>query len=813
MARATPIMQKGNAGEFTPLLEGFVGLDRYASAWRTLENMIPLVQGPVTRRPGTRFVKEVKDSDDRTSFVTFEFSTTQAYMIEAGDQYFRFYKDKARIVVANTDAAITNGSFASNITGWTDASAGGTAAIAHDATNGRMTLTPDASNAAAARQSVAVTSTFQAAEHVLAFRVVGSRGDKLRLRVGTSSGGTELINDKECLVGWHLVAFTPGATTFYVEFRALPTDQAKAVQLDDVRLLDNAPLELATPYTQANLFDGDERCLLKWSQSADILWLQHPSYFEYSLSRTGHTSWSLTQVLHTDGPYLDENTDTTKTLTPSAATGNGITLTAAGFAPFLATHVGRAIRIKQGSVWGWVVIVGYTSETVVTVDVKSTLTDTTAKSAWRLGVWNDETGHPGCSTFHEERLVRAGAGAKPNRFDASKTGDFDNFAPGTADADAIAYSVGANQVVAIKWLAALKDLIIGSVSGLFRVGTDSVGAPLSPTNANVRRQTRRGVADMPVLPVDDVGLFVQRQGRKVREAAFNIESDGYKAPDLTLLAAHVTGTGAGILSWAYQEEPWSIVWCARADGQLIALTYERDEQVVAWHRHPLGGAFGSGDPVVEAVATIPGDGEDEVWLIVKRTIDGATKRYIEILDPDFAADADQEDAFFVDCGLTYSGSAATTISNLDHLEGATVKVLGNGAVLPDEVVASGAITLDAAVTKAQIGLGSTWTAKPQRFEAGAEYTAQGKNKRISHLMIRFYRSLGVTFGPSADKLDPGPFRKTSDVLGSPPPLFSGDMKVPFRGSTDRDGAIVLSGDAPLPATIVSIVPRFSVDDD
>ena len=214
-------------------------------------------------------------------------------------------------------------------------------------------------------------------------------------------------------------------------------------------------------------------------------------------------------------------------------------------------------------------------------------------------------------------------------------------------------------------------------------------------------------------------MFVQRAKRKVRELVYNYDTDGFIAPDLTILAEHISDSG--ITEMSYQQEPQSILWCVRTDGILIGLTYARNEQVVGWHRHIFGGVFGSGNAVVESVATIPGDlNEDVTYVIVKRTINGATRRYVEYLQPvDYGSDLTA--AFFVDSGLTYSGGATTTISGLHHLIGQSVTILADGSTHPNKTVsATGTITLDRSSTKVQIGLNYNSTLQTMRLEAGSQ---------------------------------------------------------------------------------------------
>ena len=288
---------------------------------------------------------------------------------------------------------------------------------------------------------------------------------------------------------------------------------------------------------------------------------------------------------------------------------------------------------------------------------------------------------------------------------------------------------------------------------------------------------------------------------------FSNESDSYVAPDMTILAEHVTE--GGIDEFAYQQEPDSVAWCVRSDGVMACMTYRREEQVVAWQRHIIGGT----DAKVESVAVIPGDlDEDQVYLIVKRTIDGATKRYVEYLSGfDFGTDI--TDAFFVDSGLTYSGSAATVISGLGHLEGETVQILADGSTHPDKTVSSGQITLDRSATKVHVGLGFTSRVETLRIDAGsASGSAQGKTKRISEVTVRLYRSVGLKVGTSTSELDTIPFRSSAAGMGQAVPLFTGDKTIEFRGGFDDDATIVVQQDQPLPTSLLAIFPTVSVFD-
>lgn len=525
--------------------------------------------------------------------------------------------------------------------------------------NGVLALVGAAGETAVAEQAVAITSP--GVEHLLAFRVRGRPGDELRVRIGTASDGTDVVDDYRALPGWHVVSFTTNAANAYVQFRNL---QSKTIHLDDVALNDGVPVELPTPYGAEDVF------ALKLAQSADVLYLAHPDHRPLRLERRGHSSWALVEVDFSDGPYLDENTGST-TLTPTAVSGLGVTLNASdtaginGGRGFLAGDVGRAVRLKHGGTWGWATIIEHLGATRVKVDIRASFGGTGATDAWRLGAWSDTTGYPACVTFHEQRLCWAGEKSAPQTFRGSKSSDFENMAPtsvdgSVADDAALNYAIGANQVNAIRWMSSLRSLVLGTTGGTWPVRANSLDDPLTPTNIQIKRANTFGGADIAPIEVGDVVIYLSPTGRKFRELAFLVERDNFAAPDLTILAEHISRSG--VLQIAYAPEPYGVIWAARADGVLSALTYEREHDVVSWHRHILGGHLDGGAPRVESVAAIPApDGtHTQIWLAVKRTINGVTRRCIEVIGGFLQDDDDPADAYFLDCGLSLDQPKAVT---------------------------------------------------------------------------------------------------------------------------------------------------------
>ncbi len=697
MPRANPLQAALNSGEFSPRMVTRTDFASYPRACAILENLLPLAQGGVMRRPGTVHVAATSDgANTRARLLPFSFNTIQSYVIEMGQSYLRFFKDLGKIVVEDTTAVITNGLFPDNITGWDDRSGGG-GAIAHDATNDRMSLDPGGTattDIAYAEQDITTGST--GTEHVVRFRVLGSPGQQVRCRVGTAASGDQTLTDVICGVGWHTVAFTPTTSPFYLGFRAIGSDAVlngthnKIVQLDDISIIDDAPVEITTPYS-----DHDQFRTIRLAQSQDTLYLAHASHPVHKLTRGGHATWHLEEVLFDDGPYLDTNTTAT-TLLPSAATGNGINLTLSAVTGvnddqgWLSTDIGRPVRYsKDGTAWGFAIIVSITSTTVAVADVLRDLAGTpTAQATWKLGQWSGTTGYPGAVAFFEQRLVFAASTNFPQTLWFSQSGDFHNHTPDNRDDandgkveadDGFSYTISADQVNVIRWLSPAKQLIIGTIGGEWVAKPD--GPVLKPTDIDVKRQTTFGSANVAPAIMRGRLLFVQRAGRKVLEFVFDFQIDNYQAFDQTVLADHVCK--GGILETAYQQELDSTLWCVRNDGQLPTLTYQPDQEVIGWARQIIGGSFAAGNAVVESVAVIPGSASDEVWLVVKRDINSLVTRHIEYLSVPHEQGDLKEDAICMDSALSLD--TPITISGATVADPVVVTATTHGLSDGDEV--------------------------------------------------------------------------------------------------------------------------------
>lgn len=632
-----------------------------------------------------------------------------------------------------------------------------------------------------------------------------------------------------------------------------------------------SPYEIATPYTAADLTNSDGTQALGFVQTGDVVYLVHRNHPPKKLSRLAPTNWTLTDVEFGPPPFKELN-KTTTTVYANAKTGI-VTLTASA-ALFTNAHIGQYIYLGErdvrdtaqweagkvvaagalrrsdgknylttaggttggikpthtigsaydgdpGVLWayqdsgyGWAKITAVASGTSATATVISQLPDgavTAGKATlrWAFQAWNANDGYPTIATFFRERLVLA----RDQTLWFSVSADFENFATeinGVITADAgFDRTLASDGVNALRWLSPGDVLLAGTIADEWSVVEATQQDPFGPNNCKAQRQSKYGSARVQPVRVGSETLFLQRAGRKVRAMAFRFEEDGFESPDITKFAAHIQKPR--LVDMAFQQEPWSVVWCVRSDGMLVGVTYDKEQDALGWHRHPMPDAF------VECVETIPSpDGtRDDLWLIARYTINGATKRYIAYLaaEADETATMSQQDWRYSDMCSTYSGAPATVISGLDYLEGKTVWVLADGARHPDRVVAAGAITLQLAASVVQVGLPSPAVLETMNLEGGSgNGTAQGKTKRGHLVTVRVNNSAGGRAGPSEDNTQELKYRAPSVPMGSPPPAYTEDIEVEWPGDYSKQMTMLVKKDRPQPIAVLALMPQLVVSE-
>jgi hypothetical protein len=492
---------------------------------------------------------------------------------------------------------------------------------------------------------------------------------------------------------------------------------------------------------------------------------------------------------------------------------------------FTPNDIGKSMRLRFGSDWRCITITEYTSPTVVAGTSNgfipwdesnaSVLYNGGKADDFRIGAWSDDAGWPAIVGFHEQRLCFAKTSNQSQTLWLSVSADYENMAPSTPDGDVLADSAIYVTLVSgranpITWIEAGPVMLVGTIGAEYQVKPSSLSEPLSPTNISVLPQTYYGsIEPENAQRSGSSTLFIQRGGNKVREMVYDFNIDAFAAKDLTIISEHILRDNGGGVESAFQDQPSGTMWIVTADGQLIAMTYEREHDVIAWHRHILGGT----GVTVESVASIPSDNGDDVYVIVKRTINGGTKRYIEKLERDFDTSAGdtKSDMFFVDSGLTYDGAPTTIIAGLGHLEGETVQVVADGAYIGTKVVSSGQFTLSNAASVVHAGLAYTSLLETLDPEGGSPAgTSQGKLKRVSEVAARVKDSLPFKQGPSVSQLSVLPTQHFGDIDDTNS-VYTGDVEFSPE-QTYGHGRLVMTQSDPVPLIILALMLKLNTSE-
>lgn len=767
MPRATWTQTNFNGGEWSPLTYGRVDLAKYKNGLATCQNYVPTAQGGLTRRPGSRFVAEVKNSANPVRLQPFQFSVTQAYVLEFGPNYIRFYTNDGQLLNGGVPYEIASPYLAGELFQLVFAQSADTLYIAHQnhppmklqrfgATNWQLntisfldgpylplntvsatTLTPSGTSG-----TVNVTASGTAGINNGAGFLASDVGRALRIKCG----GTWL---------WGTIATVVDATHITWAIYQAQTPRTAVIQ--------------------ANVSGG--------------------SVFSYTVVDGGAGYGAAPPSITVGG------TSGTQAVAYAQVTNGSVS----------------AVNV---SVTG----TGYGSAPAVTASAPAAI-PAAATSFWRLGVWGGANGYPGAVVFNQDRLIWAGPTQYPNRIDGSNVSDYENMSPsnqdGTVvDSNAISFTLNANQINVIRWMVSDEwGLLVGTAGGEWVVAPNNTQSVITPTNVNAKLTTSYGCAQVQALRVGKSTLFVQRTQRKLREMTYQFVISTYQAPDISLVSEHLTKGGLKQLDVALA--PQQTLWMCRNDGTLVGVIYDKDQDLAGWHQHQMGGWYDSAQTQpaqVESIACIPDPTttRDELWVLVNRNINGANHRYVEVLTKYWEDGDTLTNAVFLDASSQYSGAATTTVSGLTWLIGQTVGVLADGSVHPDCVVSgTGSITLQRAASTVQVGLKYTSTAKTLRIEAGGQDgPAQGKWKRIHRAIFRFFQSVGITLisPPTTAPAIPEPFRDSSMPMDQPVGLFTGDKRFQPEGSYDMEGQITWSQTDPLPSNILLLSAQLETQD-
>ena len=886
MAKKSTAFFGFNRGLISRLALARVDMKRLAFSAETMNNWMPRVLGSMMLRPGFGYLGSTH-SNSKARFLPFVFSTDDLALVELTHQNMRVWVDNEVITRSAVTTVITNGTFTSNVTGWTDNDESG--ATSAWVSGGYLGLTGTGTNAAIRDQQVTVSAANQNIEHAL--RVIVQRGP-VAFSVGSTLGGSEYIEQTVLDTGYHSLAFTP-AGNFFIRFS---NDLKRIALIDSVSVEAAGAMVIPAPWGETSL------SLVRADQSGDILFVACKNFLQRKIERRGTRSWSLVWYLSDNGPYLNENTKEI-TIAASATSGN-ITLTASR-GIFDSGHVGCLFRVRSegqrvsasiaaantftntievtgtgeqrriaitltgtwsatvtlqrsvgvtgnwvdvstfttnqsityadaldnqsvfyrigiktgqytsgtvtatldyplGSITGVARVTGYTSAIVVSAEVLSEFGGTTGSKFWAEGSWSSVSGFPSAVAFYEGRLWWAGK----NGIYGSVSDDFYNYNPDTiGDSGPINRTVGSGPVDDINWILPLQRLILGAEGAEHSVRATSFDEVLTPSNFNIKEASTQGSNSTLAVKIDSRGVFVQRGGSRLFELAFDVEVGDYRSNEATLVVPEVGEPS--IEHVAVQRLPDTRIHCIRSDGIAAVLVYNPVENVLCWVTVETDGD-------IEDAVVLPGAVEDSVYYVVKRTINGATKRYLELWALEEEA---RGDTFTMtsDSFLTYEGTAVSSLSGLSHLEGEEVVVWGNGKDLGRKTVVSGVIdTLPEPVTTAVVGLPYTaqWKSTKLAFVLKDEPLQLTFHKRIFQIgfVLADAYPQSLTFGPSFDVMDDMPLYENSEEVGDDVRESYDEELIEFPGEWSNDSRVCVQAASPRPVTVLAAVLAYESEE-
>ena len=825
-----------NAGEVSPLIDARTSLEKYRSACRTLENFQILPYGGVLRRPGTQVCGTTKFINlGEVRLIGFNFSTTTRFIIEMGVGYMRLWNAATGQLQTNTSGGILEvthpytgahlrevqfvqindlmyfahanypvyklARFADN--NWT-------LEVVNWAFPPQLDQNTDETTISVNGDQGNVTLT--ASAPIFKSGHVGTRWDLKWKRLSTFieivfGGNNWASGSMDTKGAWDFTTFGTWNATIRIMRTPYETWKNGPITCSVTR-------SVTTCTVTHNNHGYDIGDLVHFVSGPDPFYSVTPytilssgfttNSYQVSVSNSGATSGSVIVENISQMEIVkefDSNADRNIVSSGNESQRCGLKMfiinwTAPSVSPTLSP---RALLQNSNNYTGGIVTInsvaanGLTASATVNEWLGAESRNSKKTLYWAEPAFSGVRGYPRTVALHEQRLIFGGTSNQPNTIWGSVIDDFENFQTGATASDAFQFSLSASEGNRINWMYSQARLLIGTSGDEWTIGSSDTAQTLSATNVQAQRQSSYGSKYMRGSLVNDVLLFVQRNGRKVRELVYDLNKDGWVAPDLTLLAEHITN--GEIVEVSYQQQPDAILWCVRGDGTLIAMTYERDQKVVGWHRHVI-----ADNADVESVATIYGNGtEDEVWMVVKRTVSGADYRTIErfpLLWRKYIDDETPNSWRYLDGWSAFaSGAANRSITGLSRFEGKTITVVQEGQSPITLTVSSGSITVPAA-TAGYLGLPYTSTLTPMKLDAEFDDgTAQGRKKRIHKVIARVYKSRGGQV-----RTNNGEWYSLADTL------TTGDQKLLLAGAFGNDADITIRTSAPYPLNLIAILP-------
>jgi len=774
----------------------------------TCNNFIVLPQGPIVARPGFRFVREVKDSSKFTRLIPFRFSASQTVMCEFGEAYIRFHTFASTLLTPTT----------------------GLSAYDSGSTYDQGDLVTESGSTWYAVSAVPTSSTpssneYGAAPVVSAAWTLTSSGNA-SVPSGYTFVGTELpddveVGDKAAISRTTYTAVSSGGGGYepiieFVETTVYDAyDGASSSATAGYWYEMTTEYEIPSPYAEADL------AAIKFAQSGDILTLTHPNYAPRELRRNGATDWTLVESSFgstLSAPTISSVTPTTATspsdtqsysyvattvsddqLDESVASSassatNQLFDTGALNTINFGSSARRNVYKLSGGLYGYI---GQSTGTTL-------IDDNIAADVSRTPPENQDpfaSDYPRTVAYFEQRKVFAGTSALPQTFWMTKTATENNldYSIPVRDDDAISIKLAALESSTIRHAVPLDELILLTDSAEWRVAPVN-SETLSPTTISVRPTSYVGASNVQPVVASGTVVYAAARGGHIRGLGFDGSVNSYASVDLSLRSTELFDYKS-IKSISHGKSPTPIVWAVSSDGRLLGLSFVPEQEVYAWHTHSIA------DGEIEYCAVID-EGDDSVpYIIVKRTIDGSTVRYIEAMASRYFSDITEY--IGLDSSICYNGASTSSVSGLDHLEGEDVYALVDGAVQGPFTVSSGAITLEEAGEVICAGIRRTADAQTLPLVAEIEAYGQSTFKSIKKVTLRVYRSIRFFAGDNADRLYEAKVR-TTESYGDPISLQTGEIEVAIGTDWDETGQLIVRTQDPLPLTVSSMTLHVAV---
>lgn len=753
-------------GETAPDLHARVDVAKYKTGAKTLRNFIPSSHGPAYNRPGTFYVASTKNSAKKSRLIEFVFSTTQAYVLEFGETYIRFYRNGAQLLNAGVPVEVTTTYLEADIPNIKFVQSADTLYLVHP--------------------SYPPKTLQRTSDTVWTFADYGFK-----------NGPMMLPNTL------HLAHIRPSGGGIYTLVLHTAPDFFSPISFFNVGHIG--------AYFELNLF-FEAKSEIHDVTGSSTYTLQCGSTWRLITTGTWTGTITVKQYDPVQGIYNVIQTFVSNNDANINTFGNVDLLD--GYIPVVIQVVtnissGTAhVNFSSDSFFGkyYLKITAFNSDIQVsgTFDSRYPTANEMFTEDWSEGSWSTYRGFPSTVAFFQDRLIFANSTLEPQTVWLTRTSNYIDFSRSSplVDDDGITVTLNSRQVNPIRSIKSfLNSCVIFTDNSEWTIGSSADGL-ITPTTIQVKLQGSRGSGYVDPIIIGDRLIFIEPLSSTVRDMSYQYYTNIFNSENISIVSNHLF-KGHSIVAMAYQQEPDSILWLVRDDGILLSLTYLREQEALAWAHHDTY----DGAHLFESICVIPGSNSTELWCIVKR----GSNRYVErmILR---TLSTDPADQYFVDCGSTYSGGSVASVSGYARLNGLNVAVNAEGFVLAQQVVSGGVVAFDKGRTKAQIGLPYKCDLETLNPEVALpDGPLQGRKYQINRAVIRFNNTIGGYVGADLNTLDSiaSYMRDESLNVLVPTPFFNDFVASPIRSSDALRGHIAYRQVDPMPVTILSIMPIVS----